>query len=172
MLPNPEDYVNFSAHTLADKSNAIIITHAKETIEINPDTKTTKGWPVLGITLNEEDHPDGWPPKLRITMSCAVKWEGRGLIEIKDRDVVASPAGPKNNPWKGGAGTRRNHEFAVGSAIVFKNNVNDPTDDVTYKIVRNPGKYYSKDGVSVTRQTIDRYGELCETHWDFLLEKV
>lgn len=164
---NESEYVNFAGHTLADKSGAIYHKHGDETLEINP-----KGgpWPVAGFTASEKNHPEGWPKKIRVTASKIAKWEDRGLLTIENRDVVMSPAGPKDNPWKGSAGTRKNHEFVTGSAIIFHGKIGDSSQDVKYRVVRSPGKYYTSDNKVVSRESIARYGEPCEIHWDYLLE--
>ena len=169
---NEAEFQNVRMETLADKSGAVDVRRGRETFKVNPETGTDGGWPVAGIIPDSRIHLGGWPNKIKVTATRIQKWEDRGLIEIQGRGLAVSPAGPKDNPWKGAAGTRKNHEFVTGTHILFRGDVKDPTDDVLYKIVRGPGKYYEKDGVRCTQETVDRYEEPCITCWDFLLEKV
>lgn len=172
-MPNELEFENVTMQTLADKSKAVKVRIGGEFVEVNPDSQDGGSWPVAGIQPFGRRHK-GWPEKMRVTMSSILKWEGRGLLSVEGREVVLSPAGPPSSPWKGSATTRKNHEFVIGSRIVFHNNVNDPNDDVAYKVVRNPGKFYDSDQVAVTRETLNRYEKEsgnCQIHWDFLLEK-
>lgn len=160
-----------SSGTRVERVNAI--TGKRELI--NPETGNPEPWPVAGIQIGHLPVGEGlngqpvWEaPEVTGTSQREIKKGlAEGYITLTNPRAITCPSGPLKDPWGGQA---PNHEFIQADLVTFRT----IDGDITYRVTRNPGKYYESDMVLVNND-MSRYADPKDTFTtlhDFRLELV
>ncbi len=153
----PDKRLGLHVRKLADKSSGSREVRYDERTGAkylyNPETEKAEKWPFAGLVVE-------FGPKFA---EMPTRWVSRGVaegwIEVENARVVNAPGGPPDVPWK------LTHSFPLVDRIVFKTT----TGDVAYKVVAQPGKFYT-DGVRV-EDDLDRYGEPTDVRWYYRADR-